>query len=194
MAEPPRLALALVHYPVRGREGEITSTAVTPMSVHDLARVAKTYDLDALYVVTPLRSQQALLRRIERHWTEGFGAAYNPSRREALETVRILDSLNEAVQDMAGRHDAPPRLVATGASGYHRNVTFDGLRRDMFSRGGPWLLLLGTSWGLDRGVMDECDCIVEPIAGRAGYNHLPVREAAAIMVDRLLGRGAPDLE
>src|SRR5512138_1167307 len=109
--ERPRVSLALVHYPVRGRGGEVTATAVTPMSVHDLARVARTYDLDALYVVTPLATQKALLRRIERHWTEGFGAAYNPSRREALETVRIVDSLNDAIQDMTARHGGPPRLV-----------------------------------------------------------------------------------
>ncbi len=179
--------MALVHYPVRDREGRATSTAVTPLSVHDLSRVARTYAMEALYVVTPLASQKALLRRIERFWSEGAGAEYNPSRREALELVRVADSLNEAVQDMAGRGGGPPKLVATGASGYHGSIGYGELKRDIAAGGGSFLLLFGTSWGLDRDIMDECDYILEPIRGLAGYNHLPVREAAAIIIDRLLG-------
>lgn len=181
------VSMALVHYPVRDREGRATATAVTPMTVHDLARVARTYALAAFYVVNPLASQKALLRRIERHWTEGFGARYNPSRREAMAAVRLVDSLNEAIQDAAAQGGKAPRLVATGASGWGRNVGFAALRGDIEAGKGPFLLLFGTSWGLDREIMEECDYILEPIEGLAGYNHLPVREAAAIIVDRLLG-------
>ncbi|HLB25443.1 MAG TPA: RNA methyltransferase, partial [Nitrospirota bacterium] len=35
-----------------------------------------------------------------------------------------------------------------------------------------------------------CDFTLEPNEGLSGYNHLPVRAAAAIILDRLLGRGA----
>jgi hypothetical protein len=194
MSSPPRVSLALVHYPVLDREGRATATAITPMTVHDLARVARTYDMDGLYVVTPLASQQALLRRIARHYSEGFGAEYNPSRKEALSLVRVVESLNDAIQDMAARLGETPLLVATGASGYHRSIGFADLRGDIRAGEKPYLLLLGTSWGLVREIMDECDRILEPIAGRAGYNHLPVREAAAIIIDRLLGPGVAGLE
>ncbi len=187
MGSGARVALALVHYPVRDREGRATATAVTPLTVHDLARVARTYDMEAFYVVTPLPSQRALLARIERHWREGPGALYNPSRKEALSVVRVVESLNDAIQDLAARGGGSPRLVATGAAGWHRNVGFTALREAMGVPGSPFLLLFGTSWGLDKGIMEECEYILEPIAGLAGYNHLPVREAAAIVIDRLLG-------
>ncbi len=186
--------MALVHYPVKDREGRVTSTAVTPLTVHDMARVARTYDMEAFYVITPLKSQQALVRRIDRHWSSGFGAEYNPSRKEALGLVRLVDSLNEAIQDIIEKRGAQPRMVATGASGYHRSIGYADLRRDIFSTGDPYLLLFGTAWGLDREIMDECDHILDPIAGLAEYNHLPVRAAAAIIADRLLGRKMDEKE
>jgi hypothetical protein len=36
--------------------------------------------------------------------------------------------------------------------------------------------------------MDEADFRLAPIATGSGYNHLSVRSAAAIMLDRLLSR------
>jgi hypothetical protein len=189
----PRVSMALVHYPVRARDGEATATAVIPLSVHDLARVARTYDLGAFYVVTPLRSQQALMRRVAHHWEEGYGATYNPTRREALTVVRLAESLNDVVRDLAEREGRIPRMVATGAAGYGKNVTFGVLRRDMWRGEESFLLLFGTSWGLDRGIIDECDLVLEPVRGLAGFNHLPVREAAAIILDRLLGDRGEDI-
>ena len=66
-------AVALVHHPVRDRQGGTGSTSVTPLNVHDLARSATTYGVAPLYVVTPIQSQQALAGRILRHWLEGYG-------------------------------------------------------------------------------------------------------------------------
>ena len=182
------LSMALVHYPVRDRDGGLTSTAVTPLTVHDMARVARTYDMESFYVVTPLKSQQALVQRIDRHWSKGFGAEYNPSRMEALKLVRLVDSLNEATQEIMEKTGKQPRLIATGASGYHRNIGYGELKEHIISRQGPYLLLFGTAWGLDHRIMDECDFILDPIEGVGEYNHLPVRAAAAIIIDRLLSR------
>ena len=173
------VSMALVHHPVRDREGGLTTTAVTPLTVHDMARVARTYAMESCYVVTPLKSQQALIRRIDRHWSSGFGAEYNPHRMEALKLVRLVDSLNEAIQEIMDRTGKQPRLIATGASGYHRNIGYDELKEDIYSGTGPYLLLFGTAWGLDHRIMDECDFILDPIEGLAEYNHLPVRAAAA---------------
>jgi hypothetical protein len=51
----------------------------------------------------------------------------------------------------------------------------------------PFLLLLGTGWGLTEECFESADLILEPIAGAGQYNHLSVRSAAAIMLDRLVG-------
>jgi hypothetical protein len=52
----------------------------------------------------------------------------------------------------------------------------------------PHLLLFGTGWGLEKGIVERADIVLAPIDGLSGYNHLPVRAAVAIILDRLLGR------
>lgn len=41
--------------------------------------------------------------------------------------------------------------------------------------------------GLIEEVMESSDYILEPIRGKAVYNHLSVRAAVAIILDRLFG-------
>ena len=51
----------------------------------------------------------------------------------------------------------------------------------------PILLLFGTGFGLTDEVMDSSYKILEPIRGNTKYNHLSVRSAVSIILDRLLG-------
>jgi hypothetical protein len=51
----------------------------------------------------------------------------------------------------------------------------------------PHLLVFGTAWGLAEAFISEADYILEPITGSPDYNHLSVRTAAGIILDRLLG-------
>ena len=51
----------------------------------------------------------------------------------------------------------------------------------------PFLLILGTGWGLTEAIFSRSDYILEAIEGSTDYNHLSVRSAAAIVFDRLLG-------
>ncbi|MGC8720905.1 MAG: RNA methyltransferase, partial [Thermodesulforhabdaceae bacterium] len=51
----------------------------------------------------------------------------------------------------------------------------------------PVILLFGTAWGLADAVFEQADYILEPIRGKSSYNHLSVRCAAAIIIDRLFG-------
>jgi hypothetical protein len=50
------------------------------------------------------------------------------------------------------------------------------------------LLLFGTAWGLVDQVFDKADYLLDPVEGYTNYNHLSVRSAAAIILDRLAGR------
>jgi hypothetical protein len=49
------------------------------------------------------------------------------------------------------------------------------------------VLALGTAWGLAETFMETSDHVLEPVTGGTDYNHLPVRSAAAIILDRVLG-------
>lgn len=179
-----RLAVALVHAPVVDRRGDLVTTAVTNLDVHDIARSARTYGVERFYVVTPTTEQQRLVERILQHWREGFGASYNPDRGEALETVRVVDTLEAALADWSNATAGEAQPLLTGAR-RQDGICFDEARQLMSQQ--PVVLVLGTGWGLAPELFTRGWTVLEPLRGASDYNHLSVRAAAAIMFDRLLG-------
>jgi hypothetical protein len=179
--------IALIHYPVYDRQEQVTATALTTLDIHDLARLARTYGVDGLYVVTPLRSQQALARRLIDHWVRGRGAVFNPTRKEALSLVRMADTVEEALQGIEQEQGRTAQTVATTARRYAEALSY-GEMAELLRRGkdNPYLILFGTGWGLIQEVVEKSNYVLEPLEGK-GYNHLSVRTAAAIILDRLLG-------
>ncbi|HEX9079830.1 MAG TPA: RNA methyltransferase [Desulfuromonadaceae bacterium] len=181
------LAIALLHYPVYNKRREVVTTALTNLDLHDIARSSRTYGLERFYIVTPSAGQRALAERIAGHWQEGWGAAYNPDRKEALDIVRICPTLETAVADFKSGFDNPVTTVITGAAPRPGAIEFATLRQLLDKGDRPYLLLLGTGWGLTEECFAAADIILEPIAGTGSYNHLSVRSATAIMLDRLRG-------
>lgn len=179
--------MALAHYPVVNKNGDTIASAITNLDLHDISRAAKTFGAGQFYVVTPLRDQQILARRIISHWTEGYGATYNPARRSALSLIRIEDSVADVVDHIHSLDGQYPKTVVTCARKYPSSSRF-GAIRGLLRAETPLLLIFGTAWGLDEGFITAADYILEPIAGKADYNHLSVRSAASIILDRLLGR------
>jgi hypothetical protein len=183
-----RLAVALVHYPVVDGQGAIVTTAVTNLDVHDLARSARTYGCSDYFVVHPIEAQRELVQRIRTHWTDGSSAKRIPDRREALTRLRIVSSLDEVWDALGGR--AAVEVWATAARNVGPNVPFTHGRERLSDENDPRavVLLFGTGWGLATGVVSLADAVLEPIrAASESYNHLSVRAACAIALDRLLG-------
>jgi hypothetical protein len=181
------LYLALLHHPVYDKEHKVVTTSITNMDIHDISRSAKTYGVKRFFVVNPVPTLRALAEKIVDHWQVGYGSTYNVTRKDALEIVALsqrLEDTLEAVQHEAGER---PRLIATSARDGGARLSFAELRHRVESPGPPVLILLGTGWGLTEQVLDQADDFLEPIHGRDGYNHLSVRAAAAIILDRLLG-------
>jgi len=52
----------------------------------------------------------------------------------------------------------------------------------------PLLLLLGTGWGLADTLIPSVSRMLAPIEGASDWNHLSVRSAGAVLLDRLFGR------
>ena len=184
------LYLALAHYPVVNKRGDIIASAVTNLDIHDMARAARTYGARALYVITPLEDQQSLVHTLVSHWTDGFGAAYNPKRCQALEMVRIQDTLENAREDIAIKGgEGYPRTVVTSARKHSGSISISRFR-ELLEPADPYLLVFGTAWGLSQDCMEEADHILDPICGNTEYNHLSVRSATSIILDRLLARSS----
>lgn len=185
--QPFQLYVALLHYPVYNKKKQLITTSITNLDLHDIARAACTYGLKGYYIVQPIQEQRELIQQLVDHWQSGFGAKYNPDRGEALELVRLQPSLENTIQAIAAESGQRPRLIATSA-GLEQSLTAPkALRRIMEREGGSYLLLLGTGWGLADEVLEQADFRLQPIYGCFGYNHLSVRSAASILLDRLLG-------
>ena len=183
------LCVALTHYPVVNKNGDIITSAVTNLDLHDISRAVKTYGVGSFYVVTPLEDQKVLVKKIVSHWVEGTGSKYNPKRREALELIIIKNSIDEVIDHIRKNGGNSPKMVVTSARASHNsdNLSF-GKFREMLQDGNLYLLIFGTAWGLPEKFIAEADYVLNPVIGNTDYNHLSVRSAVAIILDRLFGR------
>ena len=178
--------IVLVHYPVINKVGETIGSAVTNLDLHDIARAAKTFGVDNYYIVTPYRDQQNLVDDILEHWKNGHGANYNPARKEALELVRVAEDLETVISRITSRRGKRPLLLTTSAKRQNKSLSYQEAR-GRIKEGEPILLLFGTAHGMAPQVMELADYTLPPVGGNTGYNHLSVRSAVSIILDRLLG-------
>jgi len=184
----PIFSVALVHYPVYNKHRDVVTTAVTNLDIHDIARSSRTFGADRYYIVTPVDEQQKLVQKIAVHWQSGWGASYNPKRKAALDIVSIVPSVSNALLDMEARVGHRPKVVVTGASTHGKAIASADLAEMMAVGDQGFLLLFGTGWGMTEELFDSADYVIEPIKGPGEYNHLSVRSAVSIYMDRLFGR------
>lgn len=183
-----RLYLAVVHHPVYNKHHEIVTTSIVIHDIHDIARAGKTYGATAVYEVEPLPQEQQIALRIAHFWNEGFGHEYNPNRAESLSLLRIVSHFEEAVADIQSVEGEKPVQVATSARTFANSIGYAAMGDKIRSGDHPHLLVFGTGFGLADEIMAQMDYVLDPIWGPTDFNHLSVRSAAAIILDRLLGR------
>jgi tRNA (guanine37-N1)-methyltransferase len=198
-----RTYVALVHHPVYDRNQRVVTSAVTNLDVHDIARSSATYGLAGYFVVTPVGAQRDKVAQILAVWTDDLDAVPDDAlgdrkagkdsdnRGRALSRVRPAASLADVKQEIAAAHGEPPLVVATSARAGRESVGFEALRRELHVDAGgprPVLLLFGTGWGLTSDIIAETDRLLAPVGGRPRFNHLSVRSAVAIVLDRLFGQ------
>ncbi len=186
-ADLGNLYIVLIHYPVQNRKGEQVGSAVTNLDLHDLARAGRTFGVRAVYVVTPYEDQVALVNNLISHWTQGAGSKVNPDRKEALNLLKVKKSWEESLEDICRETGyASPVKIVTSARVCENTVSIQDLQASL-GRNIPHVLAFGTAWGLSKEFMDACDMTLAPIRGAGKYNHLPVRSAVSIYLDRLNG-------
>jgi hypothetical protein len=181
------LYLALIHHPVYNKRGDIVTTCITGFDLHDIARSAITFGVKKYFVVNPLPTQQEFARRIFAFWMDEGSLEFNWTRAEAFKLVSIQGTLEEAINEVEKAAGQRPKVIATSAKP-RTTVSFEQLRDELKSGERPVLLLFGTGWGMADEVFQQVDGVLPPIDGPGTYNHLSVRSATAIILDRLLGR------
>ncbi|HMB30192.1 MAG TPA: tRNA (guanosine(37)-N1)-methyltransferase TrmD [Desulfohalobiaceae bacterium] len=178
------LYIALVHYPVVNKYGQTSTVSLTNLDIHDISRVCRSYGLGGFYLLTPLRDQQVLAQRLIDHWKYGSGAEANPDRVKALRLVQIVDDFKEAVQSVASLTGQRPYVVGTSAQDYGQ-LNYKQVKESLETK--PVLLLFGTGYGLASELLEQTQAVLRPLRYLDDYNHLSVRSAVSITVDRVLG-------
>lgn len=185
----PDLSVVLLHDDMLNKRGERVTTSLTMIDTHDFARSSKTYGVENVYISHSSSSLRRLARNLKSHWEDGFGSTYNPNRKEALEHVQIVSTLDEAISMIESRTGILPKLIATSASRGPDRVSYEYIREMIhLNHPQPYLVLFGTGWGMIDELIARCDYFLNPLEGPGEYNHLSVRSACAIILDRLMGK------
>jgi tRNA (guanine37-N1)-methyltransferase len=160
-------------------------SSLTTIDLHDIARASITFGVKGFYVVTPYEDQATLAREVIKHWTKGVGGKLNPFRKAALELIRVTATLEDAVTEIRAERKEPVVTIATSAKETIGSITTEALQLKLESKASH-VLVFGTAWGLAEDLIDTCDFILDPIDGDSDYNHLSVRSAASIYLDRII--------
>lgn len=182
------LHLALVHFPTVDKRGEVVCTSVTNLDVHDIGRAGTTFGAESIWIVHPYPAQQRFIERVLRHWMEGIGSLHN-KRRQSLEVVELADDLGVVCERIEAEFGRRPIIVGTSARMVPNSTSYNALRERLDNEPEqPFLVVFGTGWGLHPEAMLQMDLVLEPIYGPGAWNHLSVRAAIGIILDRLRGR------
>lgn len=181
------LYIGLVHGPIMNKHGEVITTAITNYDIHDIARASTTYDVSRYFIIHNVKSQRELAEKVMSHWQTGFGSTYNPDRKEAFKHVELVNSIRAAIDMVEELEGEKPIVATTDARTYDNTITYANLRKKLETESRPVVVLFGTGYGMTPETMKEFDVILEPIYGHGEYNHLSVRSAVSIILDRLRG-------
>ena len=187
----PSHYIALLHDEVLLPHQQVGTTSVTSLDIHDIARSARTFGLKTYFIVTPLQDQQKIVKTLLDFWKTGEGVDYNQHRHQAVRHVEVVNTLDDAIARIEALEGKKPLVIATSARTYdpalqEKIITYYQ-QTQVWDSGRPVLLLFGTGHGIAPQVVQRCDFLLVPIIGFSEFNHLSVRSAVAIVLDRWLG-------
>lgn len=184
----PKHYMVLMHDEIDLGEDKVGTTSITSIDIHDGARSARTYGVEQFFLVTPLIDQQMIAKTLLDFWVKGAGVEYNPHRHEAVSRVRMSPSLRETITVIEEREGVRPLVIATSAKSVEGVQSLDYYSQgDVWGQHRPVLLVFGTGKGLARSVFEQVDYVLGPVQGFSEFNHLSVRSAMAVVLDRWFG-------
>ena len=140
-----------------------------------------------MYVVHPIPEQRKFAESLLDHWRNGYGRIHDSRRKEALDLVTIVTTLDEAIAQAEQIAGARPLVVHTSAQAKN-GVSYADLRARMEAPDAPpMMIMFGTGFGIAPEGAARADLVLAPVIGTGDYNHLSVRSAAGIILDRLRG-------
>ena len=164
------------------------TTSIASIDIHDIARSCATYGIKKFFLVSPLDDQQSILKTFLSFWLSNSGKKYNETRFQALKNLVSITTFDDVVQKIEAIEGVKPIIITTSAKTYNHKRLIDFASQGIvWKLGRPVLFVFGTGQGLCDELIEQSDFILLPIKGLTDYNHLSVRSAAGIILDRWLG-------
>ena len=185
----PHHYTALMHNDIDLKEGRIGHTSVTSIDIHDIARSSATYGLQTFFIVTSLKDQQKIVEKMLSFWIdEKIGGDYNHNRHQAVRTVQIKSELDDVIAAIEEKEGKKPLIIGTSARECDAGKIITYFEQDIvWQHDRPILFLFGTGSGMSESLLNRCDYMLPPLQGFSDFNHLSVRSAVAIILDKWLG-------
>ncbi|MBC8313410.1 MAG: RNA methyltransferase [Candidatus Cloacimonetes bacterium] len=179
------LFVGLVHFPVYNRNHKIVATSITNIDLHDISRSCKTFGVKKFFIINPQKSQKEIFMRLKKFWQTDFAKEYNINRFDAFEIMEFYHDIKSVKFWIKNNYKKNPIIISTSARKCEDNVNFSEVK-NRIQESIPKLILFGTGYGLSDELIKNCDINLSPIIGEKNYNHLSVRSAIAIILDRLI--------
>ena len=177
--------VGLVHYPVYDRKHKTVCTSITNLDLHDIARSCKTYGIMNFFVINPQESQKQIFIRLKKFWKSDFAKSYNIDRFDAFDIIEFVPDIPSAKVWIQKKFNRQPIVISTSARKTIGSLKYQEVR-DIISKSYPKLILFGTGDGLTDEVINQSNFHLQNISGVESYNHLSVRSAVAVTLDRLI--------
>ena len=178
--------IGLVHYPVYNKAGETITSGITNLDVHDIARTSLTYGIKKYFLIHPNERQKEIFDHILKFWKTEIAAFYNQHRVDALSVISFSKTIEHTLEIIKNQESNDPIVITTTARFRKNQISFNETRKLIQNTERPVLILFGTGNGLHEETHEDADHILVPIQAKTNYNHLSVRSAVAIALDRLL--------
>lgn len=178
------LHIALMHHPVLNKAGKQICSSLTNLDIHDIARAALCNGVKNYWIIHPQKEQLKLLSSILDFWNASKDLPYNPSRSEALSIIKHTQTFESLIDNITTQEATRPTIITTTARSMPRQIGFDKLKL-IHQSPRPILLVFGTAHGLADEVHARANYILAPLTGTGSYNHLSVRSAVAVILDRV---------
>ena len=177
--------LGLVHHPVYNKIGETITSGITNLDLHDISRSGMTYGVKNFFIIHPNDRQKEIFNHILSFWKTEIASFYNPHRVDALSIIDFSKTIEETINKIKNQEKNEPLIITTTANLRDNQISFNETRKLIHNTERPVLLLFGTGNGLSDDIHQQADYTLVPIRAATNYNHLSVRSAVAIVLDRL---------
>jgi len=184
----PSHYVALMHGEVLVKSGEVGTTSVTSIDLHDIARTSQSYGIEQFFAVTPLVDQTEIVKTFMEFWSSEAGNKFNSTRSRSTSCLVLAKTFDEVCAQITEKEGCEPLVITTSARAVSGLQAIDFYDQEVvWSQNRPVLFVFGTGQGLAPSILERGDYLLPPVRGMTNYNHLSVRSAVAIILDRWMG-------